>query len=86
MIKILKNDNTTIDDCKKIGDEIAKINQGLDEIMKIIPYKFNVNTLDQFLEIKDKIDILGFQMQEEALKAGILDDLDWPTQSNIIRR
>jgi len=86
MIKLLKNSEITINDCKKIGDEIKKVNISLDKIMNIISKNFNVDALDEFLEIQKKIDLLVFQMQEEVIKKGVLDDLEWSEQSNIIRR
>lgn len=86
IMKLLKNSEITIDDCKKIGDEIKKVNMSLDEIMNMISKNFNVDALDEFLEIQKKIDLLAFQMQEEVIKKGVLDDLEWPEQSNIIRR
>ncbi len=86
IMKLLKNSEITINDCKKIGDEIKKVNMSLDEIMNMISKNFNVDVLDEFLEIQKKIDLLAFQMQEEVIKKGVLDGLEWPEQSNIIRR
>jgi len=82
-IKLLKKNDLTKEDCKQLGDQVKNIRLAFDKILKIIPYKYNVDTLDQLMKVYNKFDFIVFLMSEEAIDNKIINEAD---QNILMRR
>ena len=71
-IKLLKNSNFNEKDKDKLNEKFSAIKDLLDEIIDIVPYNYNVNTLDEVLKTSKRLDMIKFCINEELeIKRGI---------------